>query len=256
MQDHYRSFPDDLDADSSEFLSDLDDREREDSPLNTIFEPTPQTMSRPIPFIGPEVPPYIPHIMALPSDRTADLAATYRSLTQARALSDPLPSSMTEVNSINRESFQVIVSRFDFHRFKKRIPLELRVKVYEHVLAVGHPILPHLCDKEGVRGQPKFHDEDGHFHNNVWSIMSLTRVSREVRAESLKVFYSINSFAVGSDTVIYFAYLQNIERFDWMERVRLAIPFKRLQTAPWILRCVTQFDDEVDSHERNVQEER
>ncbi|KAL1604436.1 hypothetical protein SLS59_003628 [Nothophoma quercina] len=193
--------------------------------------------------------------MALPSDRNAGLAVTYRSLTQARALSDPLPSSMTAVNFINRERFQVIVSRFDFQHFKKRIPLELRVKVYEHVLAVGHHILPHFCDKEGIRGQPKFHDEDGHFHNNVWNIMSLTRVSREVKEESLKVFYSVNSFAVGPDTVTYFTYLQNIERFDWVERVRLAIPFKKSQTAPWILRCVTRFNDEVDSHKRNVQEE-
>ena len=67
LRDHYKSLPAELDADGSEFLSDLDDKDREDSPLNAIFEPTPQTMSRLMPFIGPEVPPSISHVMALPS---------------------------------------------------------------------------------------------------------------------------------------------------------------------------------------------
>lgn len=75
LRDHYRSLPAELDADGSEFLSDLDDREGEDSPLNTISEPTPQTMSRPMPFIGPEVFLSISHVMALPSGRTADIGS-------------------------------------------------------------------------------------------------------------------------------------------------------------------------------------
>ncbi|KZM28173.1 hypothetical protein ST47_g668 [Ascochyta rabiei] len=94
------------------------------------------------------------------------------------------------------------------------LPQELRERVYTHALAIENAILPHLCDQASRTGDPKFHDDNGVFHNFVAKLLDLTRVSRKIRSESLPIFYEQNTFAVGPDTLTYFAFLQRVGRFD------------------------------------------
>lgn len=139
------------------------------------------------------------------------------------------------------------------------LPQEIREIVYKHVLKTGKPILPHLCDTVDEYGPPKFHDDNAWRHNSIASLLSITRVSKEIRNESLRAFYTKNSFAVGPDTVTYFAYLDSVGRFDLVRRLNLLIPCQNQRFAAWILRCVRHFDDmaatfERDSFERTEKE--
>lgn len=114
------------------------------------------------------------------------------------------------------------------------------------------PILPHLCDKDGKRRRPKFHDDNASSHNSVFTAMNLTRVSKRVREVSLPTFYATNTFAVGSDTVTYFAYLASVGRFELVRRVIIDISFQSEMYAAWILRCVNQFDKDVENYENKI----
>ena len=133
-----------------------------------------------------------------------------------------------------------------------KLPQEVRKIIFRYVLANEKPILPHLCDKEGEDGEPRFHDDNSAGHASIFVLTSLTRVSKKLREESLPVFYSKNSFAVGPDTSTYFAYLESMGRLDWILRVNLTITSRSEVYAALILRFMNQFDREAESHKRNA----
>ncbi|KAJ4352893.1 hypothetical protein N0V95_003868 [Ascochyta clinopodiicola] len=134
------------------------------------------------------------------------------------------------------------------------LPLELRERIYAHALNTHTTIQPHLCDRAPTNSPPKFHDANSIFHNHISSFLGLTRVSRKIRSESLPVFYEQNLFAVGSDTLTYFAYLAHLGRLGNVRRVELRIEFQGDKYAAWVLWCVDQTDVEVEECEEERRE--
>lgn len=140
--------------------------------------------------------------------------------------------------------------RFDLIFFLK-IPREVRAVIYTYVLASERPVLPHLCDSNSS-SVPKFHDDNNNAdHASLFKLTSITRASKELREESLPFFYAANSFAIGTDTATYFAYLQSLDRLEWILNVDLVLRSGPADRAAWILRCANQFDIEARRHEKN-----
>ncbi|KAK3203741.1 hypothetical protein GRF29_106g498273 [Pseudopithomyces chartarum] len=113
-----------------------------------------------------------------------------------------------------------------FHKFSE-LPKEIRAKVYTMVLQSDLPIRPHLCNtRTDMPGTPiKFHDENRFGHNTVYASLAITRVSKQVRRESLPVFYGANTFETVADTPTYFLRLQQIGRFDMIRKVTFGVQF-------------------------------
>jgi hypothetical protein len=113
-----------------------------------------------------------------------------------------------------------------FHKFSE-LPEEIRGKVYTMVLQSDLPIRPHLCNtRTDMPGAPiKFHDDNRFGHNTVYTSLAITRVSKQVRQESLPVFYSANTFETVADTPTYFLRLQQIGRFDMIRKVTFGVQF-------------------------------
>ena len=145
-----------------------------------------------------------------------------------------------------------IAVQFDISLFLK-LPLEIRNRVYGYVLANDKPIRPHLCDPSwrNEMTRAKFHDDNSP-HGSVHKLMSLTRASRQLREESLPVFYSANLFVMGDDTSTYLAYLGEVGRLEWVQHVELFIGSMSCRNAAATLRAVHQFDAEVTGHERRA----
>jgi hypothetical protein len=142
--------------------------------------------------------------------------------------------------------------QFDISLFLK-LPLEIRNRIYAYVLASDKPIRPHLCDPwwRNEMTQAKFHDDNAAGrHGSVHKLMCLTRASRQLREESLPVFYSVNLFAMGDDTSTYLAYLEEVGRLEWVHHVELVIGSMSRRNAAATLRGVHQFDAEVEEYQR------
>lgn len=107
------------------------------------------------------------------------------------------------------------------------LPRELRERVYSHALQSDRSIAPHLCNEgrpapEGKAEDGKairFHDENQTAHNATCKLLTLTRVSRLVREESLPIFYGVNTFDTTGDTPTYFLRLQQLGRFHLIRHV-------------------------------------
>jgi hypothetical protein len=131
-------------------------------------------------------------------------------------------------------------------KFKKflELPLELRGRIYSLVLSNEAPIHPHLCDHP-PSGSIKFHDSAQHSrlrpnHGSINKLLGITLVSQAVRAESLPLFYSSNTFAVDADTPTYFAHLQNLGRFHLIRHVQFRIHMNRkIWTAQYLEQMTT-----------------
>lgn len=139
--------------------------------------------------------------------------------------------------------------RIDYTRFMT-LPSEVRELIYSHVLCSARLILPHLCDSK-PSSTPAFHDDNASDHSAVYKLTALTRVTKKFREECIPVFYAVNTFAVGPDTLTYFSYLQRLGRLDWVHRVQLEIQCGAETRAAWVLRCVEQVDAEGGTHEKN-----
>lgn len=137
---------------------------------------------------------------------------------------------------------------FDFTLFAF-FPAEVRETIYGYVLKSDKSIRPHLCDVSFPHERAKFHDDNAVHHDATFLLMNLTRASKKLREESLPVFYSTNSFAVGADTTTYFAWLESIGRLDWVLRVNLVIPYHSNNYSAWILWMVSGFDKQVKTHD-------
>ncbi|KAF2495806.1 hypothetical protein BU16DRAFT_560667 [Lophium mytilinum] len=94
------------------------------------------------------------------------------------------------------------------------LPAELRVRIYEFALEFDEPIRPHACDahKSGGPMTWKFHHDGKHgaedAHNQISQHLAITRTSKQVREESLTIFYGVNTFSGGQDTFQYFQALE------------------------------------------------
>ncbi|KAF1840762.1 uncharacterized protein K460DRAFT_321217, partial [Cucurbitaria berberidis CBS 394.84] len=121
---------------------------------------------------------------------------------------------------------------------------ELRERIYDFALASERPILPHLCDRT-----LKFHDDNQQQHDATNRLLGITKVSKKVRNEALPMFYSANTFQVGSDTVTYFDRLEHLGRFHLIRHVRFDIPMRREMRAGGILRGMNQYIKEADAYE-------
>ncbi|KAF9696161.1 hypothetical protein EKO04_005894 [Ascochyta lentis] len=168
----------------------------------------------------------------------------------------PMPDLATLLCLPSRHltSLDQLLPDLQFHRFTD-LPRELRERIYAHALTTGTPIQPQLCDQFVGRGNnPKFHDNQAVFHNSVAALLGITRVSRKIRSESVPIFYGANTFATGPDTATYFAFLQRVGRFEMVRRVMLSVSFEGEKYAAWVLRCVNQFDKEVEQHETTSME--
>ncbi|KAF9740716.1 hypothetical protein PMIN06_011050 [Paraphaeosphaeria minitans] len=113
-----------------------------------------------------------------------------------------------------------------FYKFME-LPRELRERIYGFALKSDKPIAPHLCDEgrpapEGKADYGKairFHDENQTAHNATCKLLAMTRVSKQVREESLPIFYGVNTFEANGDTPTYFFHLQHLGRFHMIRHV-------------------------------------
>ncbi|KAF1943227.1 hypothetical protein EJ02DRAFT_343642 [Clathrospora elynae] len=132
------------------------------------------------------------------------------------------------------------------HRFFKFMELapELRERIYEYALSTDHPISPHLCDSS-----VKFHDDSQRAHNAIDQLLGITKVSKQIRAESLPMFYSANAFNVGKDTTSYFDRLEHLGRFHMVRHVRFEIYMEKQDNAAVrLLRRMNQYIKEEDRY--------
>ncbi|KAJ4367642.1 hypothetical protein N0V83_007227 [Neocucurbitaria cava] len=128
---------------------------------------------------------------------------------------------------------------------------ELRERIYAFALASDRAILPHLCDN--TTDKVTFHDDNQQQqHDSVHKLLGITRVSKQIRKESFPVFYSANTFEVGSDTVTYFARLEHLGRFHMIRHVDFKICMYKETRAGGILRDMNQYIKMADAYEKSL----
>ncbi|KAF2472234.1 uncharacterized protein BDR25DRAFT_342205 [Lindgomyces ingoldianus] len=123
-----------------------------------------------------------------------------------------------EVTPLQRKAAPTFTT---FHPFPF-LPAEIRERVYEYALNFCSAIRPQLCNEGSAI---RFHDANHSEHNAVFRQMAVTRVSRLVRNESLKVFYGCNIFTCDIDTAIFFERLTHLGLFGMIRHVDVQIPF-------------------------------
>lgn len=141
-------------------------------------------------------------------------------------------------------------ARPKFHKFM-HLPPELRERIFEHALCVGHGIYPHLCDENRDTSRPiKFHDDARkHPARHITDLLGVTRVSKQIRAESLPCFYSANTFVVTHDTATYFTRLEHLGRFHMIRHVRFGIRMRFEKYASDTAQHVKKYLREVTEYE-------
>jgi hypothetical protein len=143
-----------------------------------------------------------------------------------------------------------------FPKFMK-LPRELRERIYGYALKADDPINPHLCDraKDAKTGIEiiKFHDDNGNDHGSVTKLLGVTRINKEVRKESLPIFYSANTFVVGMDTTTYFARLEYLGRFNMIRHVCFSIEMRCVTKSAGILRRMNQYLKTASAYEASLQ---
>ncbi|KAH7388870.1 hypothetical protein BKA66DRAFT_460993 [Pyrenochaeta sp. MPI-SDFR-AT-0127] len=137
--------------------------------------------------------------------------------------------------------------RPQFHQFMELAP-ELRERIYRFILASDGPINPHLCDTK-----LEFHDDSQpRRHGAIGALLRITRVSKQVREESLPVFYSVNTFTIGKDTATYFDRLEHLGRFHMIRHVRFDIDMRKESSTALTLRSMNQFIKEAEAYEDSL----
>lgn len=106
------------------------------------------------------------------------------------------------------------------------LPVELRECIYTFVVGLDRPIQPHYCGRteHGLRFHEDQFYETGD-HDEVWRMLAITRVNKQLRQESLPIFYRENTFAYGLDTRTYFETLASLGRFNLVRHVSFDIFF-------------------------------
>ncbi|KAJ4301879.1 hypothetical protein N0V90_003975 [Kalmusia sp. IMI 367209] len=147
-----------------------------------------------------------------------------------------------------------------FHKLMN-LPKEVRNRIYLFVLKSDSTIAPHLCneDRPGYKIQIdnaspiRFHDDNQEIHNATYKLMNLTRVSRQVRTESLPIFYSANTFDTVADTPTYFSRLEQLGRFHMIRNVNFVVHFWNIENyAAKQLRLLLQNFTEQEAFEKDI----
>ncbi|KAI4661303.1 uncharacterized protein J4E79_005116 [Alternaria viburni] len=137
-----------------------------------------------------------------------------------------------------------------FHKFME-LSVELRQRIYALALDTDRPIRPHLCDYTDDQ-VVQFHDDNAEHHFATSDLLGITRVSKQVREESLPMFYSTNTFSIGYDTSTYFDRLAYLGRFHMVRHVRFQIDNRKESMSPSILRRMNQYIKEADVYEKQL----
>jgi len=138
-----------------------------------------------------------------------------------------------------------------FEKFME-LPPELRERIFEDALNVGHAIQPHLCTRDN-HGKIKFHNDAMETdHCGIDHLLGVTRVSKQIRAESLPCFYSANTFVVGYDTAIYFTHLEHLGRFHMIRQVKFEILMRLEKRAAETLQHMNKYLRDVETYETSV----
>ncbi|KAI4615071.1 hypothetical protein J4E80_006577 [Alternaria sp. BMP 0032] len=137
-----------------------------------------------------------------------------------------------------------------FHKFME-LSVELRQRIYALALDTDRPIRPHLCDYTDDQ-VIQFHDDNAEHHFATSDLLGITRVSKQVREESLPMFYSTNTFSIGYDTSTYFDRLAYLGRFHMVRHVRFQIDNRKESMSPSILRRMNQYIKEADVYEKQL----
>jgi len=131
------------------------------------------------------------------------------------------------------------------------LSVELRQRIYALALDTDRPIRPHLCDYTDDQ-VIQFHDDNAEHHFATSDLLGITRVSKQVREESLPMFYSTNTFSIGYDTSTYFDRLAYLDRFHMVRHVRFQIDNRKESMSPSILRRMNQYIKEADVYEKQL----
>jgi hypothetical protein len=135
-----------------------------------------------------------------------------------------------------------------FHKFMD-LPAEVRERIFEEALYTGQPIKPHLCDAR-IDGKIKFHDDNQKgAHGGISKLLGITRVSKQIRAESLPCFYSANTFVVANDTATYFMRLNHIRRFRMVRNVQFEIRLRKEFRGAETLQHMNKHIKDVEAYE-------
>jgi hypothetical protein len=139
-----------------------------------------------------------------------------------------------------------------FEKFLE-LPPEIKGRIYSYALSNDGPIRPHLCDST-PSDAIKFHDSAQHSrlhpnHGSINALLGITLVSKFIRAESLPLFYSSNTFAVGPDTPTYFAHLQTLGRFHLIRNVRFSIHMNAEKWTAQYLEQMTTYLKATEAYE-------
>lgn len=129
------------------------------------------------------------------------------------------------------------------------LPPEVQGRIYMWALVSKRPIAPRLCSKSKEKAQYRkiqFHDGNQAEHNAVYKTLAITRVSRQVRAESLKVFYNKNTFELSADISTFLDHLTHLRRFGMVHHISIPVFFYRFRDE--MLRGVTKY---VNMHEKH-----
>ncbi|KAH6860811.1 hypothetical protein BKA58DRAFT_324013 [Alternaria rosae] len=137
-----------------------------------------------------------------------------------------------------------------FHKFMD-LSVELRQRIYAIALDIDRPIRPHLCDYTNDQ-VIQFHDDNAEHHFAISDLLGITRVSRQVREDSIPMFYSTNTFSISYDTSTYFDRLAYLGRFHMVRHVRFQIDNRKECMSPSILRRMNQYIKEADVYEQKL----
>jgi hypothetical protein len=132
------------------------------------------------------------------------------------------------------------------------LPLELRQPIYEEVLVSDEPVRPHLCQTNSS-GAIKFCDKSQSTHDAMSRRLAITCVSKQVRAESLPVFYDGNTFSWTDDTLTYLERLSHLGRFHMVHHVTFPVYFYKDGYAIRALRDIQMFIKKQEDYENKLQ---
>ncbi|PSN73129.1 hypothetical protein BS50DRAFT_180131 [Corynespora cassiicola Philippines] len=134
----------------------------------------------------------------------------------------------------------------------KKLPGEIRRKIYGFVLSTGALIRPRLNDRPHGN-LIKFYDGNESGHDAIRNLSNLTLVSKQVCEESLPVFYNENTFACDDDTLTYFEHLSHTGRFHMLRNVSFVVQLSSdKQQAVRTVRLIHQAKTEARKYEEAI----
>ncbi|KAF2704480.1 hypothetical protein K504DRAFT_461241 [Pleomassaria siparia CBS 279.74] len=125
------------------------------------------------------------------------------------------------------------------------LPGELRDRTYSFLVVSDKPLWPILCDRgPGI----KFHDGN----ERLGRCHAITFVSKQLREESMSIFYTQNTFVFGIDTPAYFEHLTYLGRFHMIHHVTMPIAFREESIGAKHMHDIRQAIMEHDEYAKTI----